>query len=124
MSKRRRIGELGSRSRVESDWSVCRCLEALDPSLQVGKRLFQFADAPIELGVGELDHRLRLGKAAVHPLLDVVDSAIQLFFDVGDHFRLGLNLLLVPSVYYSKWASVFLGYLFNLGRISVDAWSK
>jgi len=53
--------------------------EALHTFSKVGHAFFESVDAAIELGVRELDHRLRFGETAPHFAAYIVGCAVELF---------------------------------------------
>ena len=63
------------------------CFQALDASLKVGECLLQFANAAIELGVREFDHRLRVGKASLDCFVQPFHFTIHLLFKLSDSLR-------------------------------------
>jgi len=45
------------------------------------------AHPAIQFGMRELDHRLRFGEAAIHPVIQLGDLLIELLIDPNDSFR-------------------------------------
>jgi hypothetical protein len=73
---------------------VRRGFETLDARLEVDHGCFERtmavldrAHPAIQFGVRELDHRLRVGEAAIHPVIQLGDLLIELLIDPNDSFR-------------------------------------
>src|SRR6266446_3642100 len=66
--------------------SVRRRFEPFNARSQVGEGQLQSAQATIQLSMGELDHRLRIGEAAPHFVADVLVLALNLLVELRDNF--------------------------------------
>lgn len=70
-----------------------RLLDSIHSRLKRGDCLFEGAKSPIELGLGETNHRPRLVEFSLHVRIEPVDARAQ------SHHALGDELSLVPRAF-------------------------
>src|SRR5258708_5078370 len=66
--------------------SVRGAFETFNAHLQTGETFLERSNAAVQFRVRELDHRLRLGEAALHALFEIGPLAAQFLVHTGDGF--------------------------------------